>query len=118
MRQLRPQVFIGPSVHPTDLHRLRRAGVTAVLSLQEPGADLPKTVIEHMRSVCEPSGVQFFNVGIPDYDPAALIASLPVVLVELDRLVRSGQVVYCNVSEVSVPFNVQSAWATTRCGCG
>lgn len=98
MRRVRANLLIGPSVHPADLPRLRRAGVTAILSLQEPERDLPKVVIERMRSACEP-GVAFRNVGIPDYDPEALTRMLLPALKALRELHADGRIVYVHCTE-------------------
>jgi hypothetical protein len=98
MRRLRPYLYFGPSVHPTDLPHLRRAGITAVLSLQQPGVDLPRASIERMRAACAPN-VVFTNIGIRDYDPDAVIAALPVVLASLHALIAGGRVVYVHCSE-------------------
>jgi predicted protein tyrosine phosphatase len=98
MRRLRGHLHFGASVHPADLGRLRRAGITAVLSLQQPGVDLPHAAVERMRAACEPR-VAFHNVGIHDYDPAAVIAALPRALSVLDGLIASGRTVYLHCSE-------------------
>jgi len=98
MRQLRPYLYFGPSVLPVDLPRLRRAGITAVLSLQEPGVDLSHAAVERMRAACAPD-VVFTNIGIRDYDPDAVVAALPVVLASLHALIAGGRVVYVHCSE-------------------
>jgi protein-tyrosine phosphatase len=98
MRQLRPHLHFGPSVHPADVGRLRRAGITAVLSLQQAGVDLPRAAMERMRTTCEPQ-IIFHNVGIHDYDPDAVIERLPVVLAVLHALIADGRVVYLHCSE-------------------
>jgi protein-tyrosine phosphatase len=69
-----------------------------VLSLQQPGIDLPHAAVERMRAACEPQLV-FCNVGIHDYDPHAVIESLPVVLPVLHTLIGAGRVVYLHCSE-------------------
>ncbi|HVN87294.1 MAG TPA: dual specificity protein phosphatase family protein [Candidatus Binatia bacterium] len=99
MRQLRPQLAFGPSVHPIDLPRLRRVGITAVLSLQQPDIDLPRRAVERMRAACGEHQIAFHNVGVHDYDPDALIAALPAVLAVLDRLIRGGRTVYVHCTE-------------------
>lgn len=98
MRQLLSNLHVGASVHPTDVPRLRRAGITAVLSLQQPGVDLPRAAMERMRSACEPQ-IVFRNIGIHDYDPDAVIAALPEALSVLQSLVVEGRVVYLHCSE-------------------
>ena len=98
MRQLRPHLHFGPSVHPVDVGRLRRAGVTAVLSLQQPGVDLPHAAVERMRRACEPL-ILFHNLGIHDYDPDAVIDALPAALTVLQELIVGGRVVYLHCSE-------------------
>jgi len=98
MRRIRANLLIGPSVHPTDLPRLRGAGVNAILSLQEADRDLPAAVIERMRAACEPA-ILFRNVGIPDYDPQGLISRLPAALEALQSLHGEGRVVYLHCTE-------------------
>jgi protein-tyrosine phosphatase len=78
--------------------RLQRAGITAVLSLQQAGVDLPHAAIERMRAACEP-GIVFRNVSIHDYDPHAVIEALPQVLSLLQLLLADGQVAYLHCSE-------------------
>ena len=99
MRRLRPHLYFGPSVHPIDLPRLRRVGITAVMSLQQPGVDLPPAAIERMRAACERRHIRFHNIGIHDYDPDAVIAALPDCLDRLGGLVREGYVVYVHCTE-------------------
>lgn len=98
MRRLRAHLHFGASVHPADLPRLRRVGITAVLSLQQPGVDLPHAAMERMRAACEPR-VVFHNVGIHDYDPDAVIAALPRALAVLHGLIGDGRIVYLHCSE-------------------
>src|SRR5882724_11060373 len=98
MRRLRPQLYLGPSVHPADVPRLRRTGITAVLSLQQPDVDLPCAAMDRMRAACAPH-ITFLNVGIHDYDPHAVIAALPAALAGLDRLVRDRRIVYVHCTE-------------------
>lgn len=98
VRQLRPRLQLGPSVHPADVPRLRRAGITAVLSLQQAGVDLPQAAIEYMRAACEPT-IVFRNISIHDYDPHAVIAALPRALSVLRTLLADDRVVYLHCSE-------------------
>jgi len=98
MRRIRPKLFVGPAAHPEDILRLRRAGVTAVLSLQEPGRDLPESAIERIRAACG-EAVVYRNVGVRDYDPHDLIRRLPAVLDALRALQRDGHVVYVHCCE-------------------
>jgi protein-tyrosine phosphatase len=98
VKRVRPTLFFGPSVHPPDLPRLRHAGITAVFSLQEAGHDLPATAIDRMRRACAP-GIEFHNVGVPDYDPVALIDRLSSALAALHDLLDGGRVVYVHCSE-------------------
>ncbi len=98
MRQIRPHLHFGPSVHPADVPRLRRVGITAVLSLQQAGVDLPQAAIERMRAACEP-GIVFHNISIHDYDPHAVIEALPRALSLLRTLLADGRVVYLHCSE-------------------
>lgn len=85
-------------MHPADVLRLRRSGITAVLSLQQAGSDLPRAAIERMRAACEPR-IAFHNIGIHDYDPEAVITALPETLSALSGLIRNGHIVYVHCSE-------------------
>lgn len=98
MIRIRPALFVGPSVHPADLPRLRRAGITAILSLQEPDQDLPLAAIERMRQSCAPH-IELHNLAVPDYDPHALIARLAHILPLLRDLLARARVVYLHCSE-------------------
>ena len=98
MRQLRPHLYIGPSVQPADIPRLHVAGITAILSLQQLGIDVPHAAAERMRCACEPR-ISFHNVGIHDYDPAAIITAMPETLATLDALIGDGRIVYLHCSE-------------------
>lgn len=98
MRRIRPRLLVGPAAHPQDLLRLKRAGVTAVLSLQEPGRDLPQAAIERIRAACG-DAIVYRNVGVRDYDPHDLIRRLPAVLEALQELQRDGHVVYVHCCE-------------------
>ncbi len=99
MRRLLPNLFIGPSVHPLDLPRLCGAGITAVLSLQQPGTDLSPAAIERMRAACARHAIGFDNIGVHDYDPEAIIAALPTVLARLSTLIDNAHVVYLHCTE-------------------
>ncbi len=98
MRRLRPHLYFGASVHPPDLQHLRRAQISAILSLQEPGVDLLTAAVERMRAACEP-GIRFVNVPIHDHDPHAIIARLPEALERLDELINERRTVYVHCSE-------------------
>jgi len=98
MKSIRPYLLVGPGVLASDVPQLRRAGITAVLSLQEPGVDLLASAVEQMRSACEP-GIAFRNVAVRDYDPYAVIEALPEVLGDLRSLVAGGHTVYVHCSE-------------------
>lgn len=98
MIRVRPALFVGPSVHPADLPRLRRAGITAILSLQEADRDLPAAAIERMRQSCAPQ-IELHNVGVPDYDPHALLARLSDILPLLHDLLARPHIVYVHCSE-------------------
>ena len=98
MRRIRPTLFVGPAVHTQDLTALKRAGVTAVLSLQEPVRDLPPAAIERMRLACGDE-VAYRNVAVRDYDPHDLIRRLPAVLEVLVELQGAGHVVYVHCCE-------------------
>lgn len=98
MRRIRPYLYVGPGILPDDVPRLRRAGVTAVLSLQEPGVDLLPAAIDRVRVVCEPL-IVFHNISVRDYDPTAVIRALPDALSRLHDLVAAGRVVYVHCSE-------------------
>ena len=99
MRRLRPHLYFGSSVHPIDLPRLRGAGITAVLSLQQANVDLPQRALDRMRDACTPHQIAFCNVGIHDYDPQAVIAALPETLTMLANLISEGRVVYLHCTE-------------------
>jgi protein-tyrosine phosphatase len=96
--RVRPGLFVGPSVHPSDLPRLHRAGITAILSLQEPERDLPAAAIERMRQSCQPR-IELHNVAVPDYDPRALIDRLASALHVLHNLLARKRIVYVHCSE-------------------
>ena len=98
MRRIRPSLFVGPAALPEDIRRLQRAGVTAVLSLQEPVRDLPEAVIQRIREACG-EAVAYRNVAVRDYDPYDLIRRLPAVLEALVELHRAGHVVYVHCCE-------------------
>jgi protein-tyrosine phosphatase len=98
VRRLRSNLYFGPSVHPTDLPRLHRVGISAILSLQESGRDLTAAAMERMRAACAPR-IAFHNVGIPDYDPRALITHLADALDLLTAAQANGGVVYVHCSE-------------------
>ncbi len=98
MQSIRPYLIVGPGILASDVPRLRRAGVTAVLSLQEPDVDLRLSAMEQVRRACQPS-MEFHNVAVQDYDPQAVIRALPQALAILHHLVRSGRVVYLHCSE-------------------
>lgn len=98
MKCIRPYLFVGPGVLAQDVPQLRRAGISAVLSLQEPGVDLLASAIERMRVACEPA-IVFRNVAVRDYDPMALIHTLPQALGCLRALVEDGHTVYLHCSE-------------------
>lgn len=114
MRCLRPYLYVGPSVHPADLPRLRRAGITAVLSLQQAGVDLPLAAIDRMRAACEPQ-IIFRNVGIHDYDPEAVIIAAPEALATLDELRRADRIVYLHCTEgINRAPSIALAYLVTR----
>ncbi len=98
MRRIRPSLFVGPAAHPDDIRRLQRAGVTAILSLQEPVRDLPEAAIQRIRDACG-EAVAYRNVAVRDYDPYDLIRRLPDVLEVLAELHRDGHVVYVHCCE-------------------
>jgi len=98
MRQVRPYLFIGASVHPADVARLQRSRITAIVSLQQAGIDLPVPAMDRMRAACEPA-IRFHNLGIADYNPDAVIAAAPDAVALLDALIGAGHVVYLHCSE-------------------
>lgn len=98
MRRIRSNLFVGPAVHVQDLTALKRAGITAVLSLQEPVRDLPAAAIERMREACG-TAIAYRNVPVRDYDPHDLIRRLPDVLEALVELMQAGHVVYLHCCE-------------------
>ena len=69
-----------------------------MLSLQQPGVDLPLSAVERMRAACG-SQILFHNVGIHDYDPDAVIGALPRALPLLHALIGAGRIVYLHCSE-------------------
>jgi hypothetical protein len=94
-----PWLRIGPGLVPGDLPRLRRAGVRAILSLQEPG-DIAPAAVEGIRVACAaPPEVAYRRVPIRDYDPGDLVARLPAAVAELDRLLEGGRIVYLHCTE-------------------
>jgi protein-tyrosine phosphatase len=98
VRRIRPTLFVGPAAHPQDIARLKRAGVTAVLSLQEPVRDLPQAVIERIREACG-DAIVYRNLGVRDYDPHDLIRRLPAILAALAEMRRGGHVIYVHCCE-------------------
>jgi predicted protein tyrosine phosphatase len=114
VRRLRPYLYVGPSVHPADVPRLRRAGITAVLSLQQAGVDLPRAAIDRMQAACEPH-ISFRNVGIHDYDPEAVIAATPQALATLEELHGAARVVYLHCTEgINRAPSIALAYLVTR----
>ncbi len=100
MRSILPELLVGPGIAPADVPRLRRAGVTAVLSLQEPGADILDGAMARIRAACAaPPEILWRNVAIRDYDPDDLVRRLPEALAALRELVGSGRVVYLHCCE-------------------
>lgn len=98
MRRIAPTLLVGPAALPADLPRLRLAGVTAILSLQEPVRDLPTEAMERMRLACGEQ-VAYRNVPVRDYDPADLVRRLPAVLASLRDLLAAGHTVYVHCCE-------------------
>ena len=98
MRRIRPNLFVGPAAHPQDILHLKRAGVTAVLSLQEPVRDIPEAAIARIRAACG-EAIVYRNVSVRDYDPHDLIRHLPEALAALAELLRAGHVVYVHCCE-------------------
>jgi len=98
VRRIRPSLFVGPAAHPDDIRRLARAGVDAILSLQEPVRDLPESAIGRIRDACG-DAIAYRNVPVRDYDPYDLIRQLPAVLSELRGLHREGRTVYVHCCE-------------------
>jgi protein-tyrosine phosphatase len=96
--RLTSALAFGPVVTPADTARLRRFGVTAVLSLQESGADVRADAVERMRRACAPD-IDFRHVGVRDYDPDDLIRKLPAVLAALAELHAGGRVTYVHCCE-------------------
>jgi len=100
VRAILPDLLVGPAIAPADVARLRRAGVTGVLSLQEPGADILATAMARIRAACAaPPAIAWRNVAIRDYDPDDLIARLPDALAALAELRAGGGVVYLHCCE-------------------
>jgi hypothetical protein len=100
VRKILPDLLVGPGIAPADVARLRRAGVTAVLSLQEPGADILDGAMARIRAACaRPPEILWRNVAIRDYDPEDLIRRLPDALTALRELIGGGRVVYLHCCE-------------------
>lgn len=91
---------MGPGIGPHDVARLRRAGVTGILSLQEPGVDIRDDALERIRAACAAlPDVAWRNVAIRDYDPQDLIRRVPAAIAALRGLVAERRVVYLHCCE-------------------
>ena len=98
MRRILPFLYVGPAAHPPDVPRLKRSGVTAILSLQEPVRDLPEAAIDRMREACGKE-IRYRNVAVRDYDPYDLIEHVPEILETLVDLQKNGRVIYLHCCE-------------------
>jgi len=91
---------VGPGIWVPDIARLRRAGITAILSLQEPGSDILPAAQDAIRLACAtPPPIAYRNVGIRDYDPRDLIDKLPAALEALRGLEAEGHRTYVHCCE-------------------
>ena len=93
-------MWIGPGLDSEDLPRLRRAGVRAILSLEQPGDDITPAGLERIRAACAlRPAIAHRNVAIRDYDPEDLVRRLPEALAALGELHATRRVVYLHCSE-------------------
>ena len=84
----------------TDIDRLRREGVTAVLNVQT-DEDMAHWDVNWYRLEAhyEKAGVEIRRVPVRDFDPVDLRRKLPECVEALDELLRAGHTVYvhCNM---------------------
>ena len=100
MKRVSQELFVGPGIWAPDVARLRRAGISAILSLQEPGADILPAAQAAIRGACAaPPAIAYRNVAIRDYDPRDLIDKLPAALDALRRLDADGHCTYVHCCE-------------------
>lgn len=100
MRRISHDLLVGPAITAEDLPRLRRAGVTGILSLQQPGVDILEDAVARIRVACAtPPGVAWRNVAIRDYDPHDLIRQVPAAVASLRALLAEKRVVYVHCCE-------------------
>ena len=91
---------MGAGIGPEDVPRLRRGGVTGILSLQQTGPDIRPEAVERIRRACASSpAIAHRNVPIRDYDPHDLIARLPEALAAVRELSGSDRLVYVHCNE-------------------
>ena len=100
MRRITPTLVVGPGITADDVPRLRRSGITAILSLQQPGGDIRVEAMARVRAACaiEPA-IAYENVAIRDYDPHDLIRRLPDAITTLRELTAHGRTVYLHCCE-------------------
>jgi predicted protein tyrosine phosphatase len=100
VKQLDESLYIGPGIWVQDLARLRRAGITAILSLQQPGSDILPAAQQAIREACLAAPeVAYRNVAIRDYDPQDLIDKLPAALDALREFATDGHRTYVHCCE-------------------
>ncbi len=91
--QILPNLFVGSyPADPKDIERLKRDGVTAVLSVQT-DEDLAYGGIGEAQA-----GMEFRRVPVRDFDPGDLRRNLPRCAEVLDELLRQGHTVYVHCS--------------------
>jgi dual specificity protein phosphatase-like protein len=100
VKRVADSLYVGPGIWVQDLARLRRAGITAILSLQQPGSDILPAAQQAIREACQaPPEVAYRNVAIRDYDPRDLIDKLPAALDALCGLAADGHRTYVHCCE-------------------
>jgi protein tyrosine phosphatase (PTP) superfamily phosphohydrolase (DUF442 family) len=111
-----------PELEPSNFHKLREVGVTAVLSLRpdreapSPNArrPWPEYHVEEEQALAEQAGLRFAHVPLQDFSappPERIAAALQTI----DELVDDGQAVYvhCRAGAGRAGL-VSGAWGVTR----
>ena len=87
------QLVLGPApLDEDDFRQLKRAKVTAVVSLQSQEDETDGG--ENERSLAEACGMKFVSAPVMDFDKLELIRKLPGCVDEIERLIAGGEVVY------------------------
>ncbi|HUM07207.1 MAG TPA: dual specificity protein phosphatase family protein [Terriglobales bacterium] len=87
------QLVLGPvPLDEDDFRQLKRAKVTAVVSLQTEEDETDGG--ENERSLAEACGMKFVSAPVMDFDKLELIRKLPACVDEVERLIVGGDVVY------------------------